>query len=69
MQEEDKKSDSARDHVTWNVVHEDDRTKVTGKKYFLTRQQEMDIKLQTLQKITEHMEEDFRNTKVVSSDC
>ncbi|OPJ82495.1 hypothetical protein AV530_000322 [Patagioenas fasciata monilis] len=65
VQKEDKKSDSARDHVTWNVVHEDDRTKVTDKKYFLTKQQEMDVKLQRLQKITEHMEEDFRNTKVL----
>ncbi|NWQ79180.1 CPLN1 protein, partial [Columbina picui] len=65
VQNEDKKSDSARDRGTWSIVHEDDRTKVTGKKYSSTKQQEMDIKLQTLQKITEHMEEDFRATKVL----
>ncbi|XP_065511536.1 ciliogenesis and planar polarity effector 1 isoform X5 [Caloenas nicobarica] len=65
VQKEDMKSDSARGHIAWNIVHEDDRTKVTGKKYFSTKQQEMDIKLQTLQKVTEHMEEDFRNTKLL----
>lgn len=77
MQKEDKKSDSARDSVTWNIIHEEDRTfpssglqsKVIGKEYFSTKQQEMDMQLQTLQNITENMEEDFRNTKLVSSDC
>ncbi|NXW83315.1 CPLN1 protein, partial [Alopecoenas beccarii] len=65
VQKEDKKSVSARDRVTWNMVHEDDRAKVTGKKYFSTKQQEMDIKLQTLQEVTEHIEEGFRNTKLL----
>ncbi|KAM7076508.1 ciliogenesis and planar polarity effector 1 isoform 1-T3 [Ciconia maguari] len=73
VQKEDKKSDSARDSVTWNIVHEDDRTfpssglpsKVIGKEYFSTKQQEMDMQLQTLQNITENMEEDFRNTKLL----
>lgn len=69
VQKENKKSDSARDRVTWDIVHEDGRTKVTGKKYFSIKHQEMDIKLQTLQKVTEHMEDDFRNTRMVSSDC
>ncbi|KAK4815418.1 hypothetical protein QYF61_001406, partial [Mycteria americana] len=73
VQKEDKKSDSARDSVTWNIVHEDDRTfpssglpsKVIGKEYFSTKQQEMDMQLQTLQNITENMEEDFRNTRLL----
>lgn len=76
-QKEDKKADSARDSVTWNIIHEDDRTfpssrlpsKVVGKEYFSIKQQEMDMQLQTLQNITENMEEDFRNTKLVSNDC
>ncbi|NXI96053.1 CPLN1 protein, partial [Psophia crepitans] len=71
VQKEYKKSDSARDGVTWNIVHADDRTfpssglpsKVIGKDYFSTKQQEMDMQLQALQNITENMEEDFRNTK------
>ncbi|KAM9587782.1 ciliogenesis and planar polarity effector 1 isoform 3-T4 [Morphnus guianensis] len=73
VQEEDKKSDSAKVSVTWNIVHEDDRTfpssglpsKVIGKEYSSTKQQEMDMQLQTLQNITENMEEDFRNTKLL----
>ncbi|KAM9262132.1 ciliogenesis and planar polarity effector 1 [Morus bassanus] len=73
VQKEDKKADSARDSVTWNMVHEDDRTfpssglpsKVIGKEYFSTKQQDMDMQLQTLQNITENMEEDFRNTKLL----
>ncbi|NXY74895.1 CPLN1 protein, partial [Glareola pratincola] len=73
VQNEDKKSDSARDNVTWNIVHEDDTTfpsselpsRVIGKEYFSTKQQEMDMQLQTLQNITENMEEDFRNTKML----
>ncbi|NXD88081.1 CPLN1 protein, partial [Halcyon senegalensis] len=73
MQNEDKKSDSARDTVSWNTVHEDDRTfpssgllsKVTGKEHFSMKQQEMDMHLQALQNITENMEEDFRNTKLL----
>lgn len=77
VQKEDKKSDSAKVSVTWNIVHEDDRTfpssglpsKVIGKEYSSTKQQEMDVQLQTLQNITENMEEDFRNTKLVSCDC
>ncbi|XP_019329188.1 PREDICTED: protein JBTS17 [Aptenodytes forsteri] len=72
VQKEDK-SDSARDSVTWNIIHEEDITfpsselqsKVIGKEYFSTKQQEMDIQLQTLQNITENMEEDFRNTKLL----
>ncbi|XP_057289224.1 ciliogenesis and planar polarity effector 1 [Pezoporus wallicus] len=69
VQKEDKPG-SAIDSVTWNIVHEDDRapssglpSKVTGKEYFSTNQQEMDMQLQRLQSITENMEEDFRNTK------
>ncbi|XP_014803078.1 PREDICTED: uncharacterized protein C5orf42 homolog isoform X2 [Calidris pugnax] len=73
VQKEDKKSDSARDHVTWNVVHEDDRSfpssglpsRIIDKEYFSTKQQEMDMQLQALQNITENMEEDFRNTKLL----
>lgn len=74
VQKEEKKSDSARDSVTWNTVHEDDRafpslglpSVLTGKEYFSTKQQEMDVQLQKLQNITENMEEDFRNTRLVS---
>lgn len=77
MQEEDKKSHSAGDCVTWNTVHEDGRTlpssglpsKLICKEYFSTKQQEMDMQLQALQNISENMEQDFRNTRVVSSDC
>ncbi|NXK10592.1 CPLN1 protein, partial [Herpetotheres cachinnans] len=73
VQKEDKKSDSARDSVTWNILHEDDRTfpssglpsKVIGKEYFSAKQQEIDMQLQTLQNITENMEEDFRNTRLL----
>ncbi|NXE06448.1 CPLN1 protein, partial [Lophotis ruficrista] len=73
VQKEDKKSDSARDSVTWTIVQEDDRTfpssglpsKVIGKEYFSIKQQEMDMQLQTLQNITENMEEDFRNTRLL----
>ncbi|CAN0338497.1 unnamed protein product [Bubo scandiacus] len=73
VQKEDKKSPSARDSVTWNIVHEDDRTtpssglpsKVIGKNYFSTKQEEMYMRLQTLQNITENMEEDFRNTRLL----
>ncbi|XP_064358826.1 ciliogenesis and planar polarity effector 1-like isoform X2 [Dromaius novaehollandiae] len=71
VQKEDKKSDSARDGVTWNIVHEDARTfhssglpaKIIGKEYFSTKLQEMDIQLQTLQNIAENMEKDFSSTK------
>ncbi|XP_074021935.1 ciliogenesis and planar polarity effector 1 [Numenius arquata] len=73
VQKEDKKSDSARDNVTWNIVHEDDSSfpssglpsRVIDKEYFSTKQQEMDMQLQALQNITENMEEDFRNTKLL----
>ncbi|XP_026721713.1 ciliogenesis and planar polarity effector 1 isoform X1 [Athene cunicularia] len=73
VQKEDKELPSARDSVTWNVIHEDDRTtpssglpsKVIGKNYFSAKQQEMYMRLQTLQNITENMEEDFRNTKLL----
>lgn len=76
VQKEDKPF-SSRDSVTWNVVHEDARTfpssgllsKVVNKEHFSTKQQEIDMQLQMLQNITENMEEDFRNTKMVSSDC
>ncbi|XP_032062172.1 ciliogenesis and planar polarity effector 1 [Aythya fuligula] len=72
VQKEDKPF-SSRDSVTWNVVHEDARTfpssgllsKVVNKEHFSTKQQEMDMQLQMLQNITENMEEDFRNTKML----
>uniref|UniRef100_A0A8B9ZZS3 Ciliogenesis and planar polarity effector 1 n=1 Tax=Anas zonorhyncha TaxID=75864 RepID=A0A8B9ZZS3_9AVES len=72
VQKEDKPF-SSRDSVTWNVVHEDARTfpssgllsKVVNKEHFPTKQQEMDMQLQMLQNITENMEEDFRNTKML----
>ncbi|XP_069736244.1 ciliogenesis and planar polarity effector 1 [Phaenicophaeus curvirostris] len=71
VQTEDKNTDSAGDSVTWTIVHEDNRTlpssglssKVIGKEYFSTRQKEMDMQFQALQKITENMEEDFRNAR------
>ncbi|XP_062455953.1 ciliogenesis and planar polarity effector 1 [Rhea pennata] len=71
MQKEDKKSDSARDDVTWNIVFEDARTfhssrlpvKIIGKENFSKKLQEMDRQLQTLQNIAENMEKDFSNTK------
>ena len=77
MRKEDKKSDSTRDSVTWNILHEEDRTypssglpsEVIGKEYFSTKHEEMDMRLQKLQNITENIEEDFRNTRLVSSDC
>ncbi|XP_055555005.1 ciliogenesis and planar polarity effector 1 [Falco cherrug] len=73
VQKEDKKSNSAADSLTWNMLHEDDGTfpssglpsKIIGKEYFSTKQQEIDMQLQTLQNITENMEEDFRNTKLL----
>ncbi|XP_051628250.1 ciliogenesis and planar polarity effector 1 isoform X4 [Manacus candei] len=73
VQKEDKKSDSATDSVTWNILHEGDRTlpsselpsKVIGREYFSTKQQEMDMQLQTLQNMIENMEQDFRNTKLL----
>ncbi|NWW53649.1 CPLN1 protein, partial [Pedionomus torquatus] len=73
VQKEDKKSDSARDNVTSNVVHEDDRSfpssgllsKLIDRECFSTKQQEMDIQLVRLQNITETMEEDFRNTRLL----
>ncbi|XP_053910206.1 ciliogenesis and planar polarity effector 1 isoform X2 [Cuculus canorus] len=73
VQKGDKKLDSARDSVTWNIVYEDDRTlpssglpsKVIGKEYFSTKQKEMDMQLQALQKITENMEVDFRNARLL----
>ncbi|XP_064032953.1 ciliogenesis and planar polarity effector 1 [Pogoniulus pusillus] len=73
VQKEEKKSDSTRDSVTWNTVHEDDRafpslglpSVLNGKEYFSTKQQEMDVQLQKLQNITENMEEDFRNTRLL----
>lgn len=77
MQKKDKKSDSTTDSVTWNIAHEDGRTlpssglpsKVIEKEYFSTKQWEMDMQLQTLQNIIENMEQDFRNSKMVSSEC
>ncbi|KQK77993.1 hypothetical protein AAES_118940 [Amazona aestiva] len=67
VQKEDR-PDSAIDGVTWNTLHgrapsSGLPSKVTGKEYFSTKQQEMDMQLQRLQNITENMEEDFRNTK------
>lgn len=72
VQKEDKPF-SSRDSVTWNVVHENARTfpssgllsKVVNKEHFSTKQQEMGMQLQMLQNITENMEEDFRNTKML----
>ncbi|XP_050184750.1 ciliogenesis and planar polarity effector 1 isoform X4 [Myiozetetes cayanensis] len=72
VQKEDK-SDSATDSVTWNILHEDDRTlpsselpsKVIGREYFSTKQQEMNMQLQTLQNMIEKMEQDFRNTRLL----
>ncbi|XP_061873275.1 ciliogenesis and planar polarity effector 1 isoform X6 [Colius striatus] len=72
VQKEDK-SDSTRDSVTWNIVHVGDRTfpslglpsKPAGKEYLPTKQQEMGMRLQTLQKMTENMEEDFRSTRLL----
>ncbi|KAM9367380.1 ciliogenesis and planar polarity effector 1 [Phaethornis superciliosus] len=65
--------DFARDGAIWNIVLEDDRTspssglpsKVIGKEYFSRKQQEMDMQLETLQKVTKSMEEDFRNSKLL----
>ncbi|XP_064295540.1 ciliogenesis and planar polarity effector 1 isoform X2 [Phalacrocorax carbo] len=73
MQREDETADSARDSVTGNMVHEGERTfppselpsKLIGKEYFSTKQQEMDMQLQTLQNITENMEKDFRSTSLL----
>lgn len=69
------KSDSATDIVTWNVLHKDGGNlpssglpcKVIEKEYFSTKQKEMDMQLQTLQNIVENMEQDFRNSKIVST--
>lgn len=71
------KSDSTTDVVTWNMVHEDGGTlpssgfpcKVIEKEYFSTKQKEMVMQLQTLQNIVENMEQDFRNSKMVSANC
>nr|XP_009678942.1 PREDICTED: uncharacterized protein C5orf42 homolog isoform X1 [Struthio camelus australis] len=73
IQKEDKTSNSARDDITWNMLHEDARTfcssglpaKIIGKEYFSTKLQEMDIQLQTLQNIAENMEKDFSNTRLL----
>nr|XP_009942042.1 PREDICTED: uncharacterized protein C5orf42 homolog [Opisthocomus hoazin] len=73
VRKEDKKSDSTRDSVTWNILHEEDRTypssglpsEVIGKEYFSTKHEEMDMRLQKLQNITENIEEDFRNTRLL----
>uniref|UniRef100_A0A8C3V6X9 Ciliogenesis and planar polarity effector 1 n=1 Tax=Catharus ustulatus TaxID=91951 RepID=A0A8C3V6X9_CATUS len=71
------KSDSATDIVTWNILHKDGGNlpssrlpcKVIEKEYFSTKQKEMDMQLQTLQNIVENMEQDFRNSKIVSTNC
>ncbi|NWU83651.1 CPLN1 protein, partial [Onychorhynchus coronatus] len=73
VQKEDKKSDSVTDSVTWNILREDDRilpsselpSKVIGREYLSTKQQKMDMQLQTLQNIIENMDQDFRNTKLL----
>ncbi|XP_071587086.1 ciliogenesis and planar polarity effector 1 isoform X2 [Heliangelus exortis] len=65
--------DFARDGTIWNMLLEDDRTspssglpsKVIGKEYFSKKQQEMDMQLETLQKVTKSMEEDFRNSRLL----
>lgn len=70
-------SDSATDIVTWNIAHEDGGTlpssglpsKVIEKEYFSTKQKEMVMQLDTLQNIVENMEQDFRNSKMVSANC
>ncbi|NXU47238.1 CPLN1 protein, partial [Turnix velox] len=69
----EEKSDSDGDNVSWNILREVDRTfpsselpsRLIGKEYFSTKQQEMNKQLQTLQNITENMEEDFRNTRLL----
>ncbi|XP_051498619.1 ciliogenesis and planar polarity effector 1 [Apus apus] len=71
VQQEDKNSYSAVDEATWNTVPEGDRilsssglpAEVIDKEYFSTKQQDIDIQLQTLQNRTK--EEDFRNTKLL----
>lgn len=71
------KSDSATDIITWNIPHKDGGNfpssglpcKVFEKEYFSTKQKEMDMQLQTLQNIVENMEQDFRNSKIVSTNC
>ncbi|XP_030323883.1 ciliogenesis and planar polarity effector 1 [Calypte anna] len=65
--------DFARDGTIWNILLEDDRTspssglpsKVIGKEYFSKKQQEMDMQLETLQKVTKSMEKDFRNSRLL----
>uniref|UniRef100_A0A7M4FC75 Ciliosis and planar polarity effector complex subunit 1 n=1 Tax=Crocodylus porosus TaxID=8502 RepID=A0A7M4FC75_CROPO len=74
--EENIKSDSFRDSLTWNLMHEDVSTipspgltaKLISKEYLSTKLQEMDIQLLALQNIAENMEKDFGNTKLVSLD-
>lgn len=76
LQKEDK-SDSATDIVTWNIAHEDGGTlpssglppKLIEKEYFSTKQKEIDMQLQVLENIVENMEQDFRNSKMVSANC
>lgn len=76
IQEENIKSDSFRDSLTWNLMHEVVSTipspglsaKLISKEYLSTKLQEMDIQLLALQNIAENMEKDFSNTKLVSLD-
>ncbi|XP_019373489.1 PREDICTED: protein JBTS17 isoform X1 [Gavialis gangeticus] len=73
IQEENMKSDSFRDSLTWNLMHEDVSTipspglsaKLISKEYLSTKLQEMDIQLLALQNIAENMEKDFSNTKLL----
>lgn len=76
LQKKDK-SESATGIVTWNIAHEDGETlpssglpaKIIEKEYFSTKQWEMNMQLRTLQNIVENMEQDFRNSKMVSANC
>ncbi|XP_006031932.2 protein JBTS17-like [Alligator sinensis] len=73
IQEENIKSDSFRDSLTWNLMHEDVSTipspglsaRLISKEYLSTKLQEMDIQLLALQNIAENMEKDFSNTKLL----
>ncbi|KYO29011.1 hypothetical protein Y1Q_0009826 [Alligator mississippiensis] len=73
IQEENIKSDSFRDSLTWNLMHEVVSTipspglsaKLISKEYLSTKLQEMDIQLLALQNIAENMEKDFSNTKLL----
>uniref|UniRef100_A0A669Q2S1 Ciliogenesis and planar polarity effector 1 n=1 Tax=Phasianus colchicus TaxID=9054 RepID=A0A669Q2S1_PHACC len=74
-QNERKEGDSARESITWNIELEDVRafpstrmlSEVIDKECLSTKHQEIDMQLRILQNVTKNMEEDFRNTRQVSS--